>query len=260
MLTLETIEVTKEASICRICLNQPKSLNAVNSLMLNDLNKAMDMIENDADIKVVIIHGQGKAFMAGGDIKEMMKMSDEEAAQFVRDGNAVYTRMANLKQPVIAAMHGFALGGGLELALTCDIRISDKDIKLGFPEVGLGIIPGYGGTQRASRLIGNGQTKRLVLTGEIIDGQEGYRLGLIEKLVEPDQILDEAKKMAQKISRNAPLAIEKAKESINLGSDRPLQEGLTYENNKVIELFSTQDRKEGMAAFVEKRKAEFKRK
>ena len=260
MVKLETLEIIKESSICRICLNQPQTLNAVNSAMLSDLTKTMNEIEADREIRVVIIHGQGKAFMAGGDIKEMMKMSDAEAEDFVREGNAIYTRLSQLKQPVIAAMHGFALGGGLELALTADIRISDRNIKVGFPEVGLGIIPGYGGTQRASRLIGNGQTKRLVLTGEIIDGEEAYRLGLIEKLVESDQILVEAEKVAKKISRNAPLAIEKAKESVNVGSDMCLQDGLDYENNNVIKLFKTDDRKEGMTAFVEKRKAEFKRK
>lgn len=255
---LATLTLNIEDTLAFLNLNAVKSLNAINSAMLDDLNEAMDLLEADPNVKVLVITGNGKAFMAGGDIKEMMDLSPEEADHFIAYGNQTMNRIMNLSLVTIAAVNGFALGGGLELALTCDIRIGTTANKIGFPEVGLGIIPGYGGTQRASRLIGIGQTKRLALSGEIIDGAEAHRIGLLEKIVEPDQLIEEATKFAKQIAKNAPIAIKQAKLSINFGSQSTLENGLKLEGEIVKGLFRTEDKYEGMNAFVEKRKAEFK--
>ncbi|MGX7107882.1 enoyl-CoA hydratase/isomerase family protein [Facklamia miroungae] len=257
MIELNTLNYTVDSGIAKLVLNQPKSLNAINSAMLDDLNTFIDAIEADESVRVVILTGEGKAFMAGGDIKEMMKMDQQVAKKFIEYGNYTMNRLANLKQIMIGALNGFALGGGLELALTCDLRIGCAENTIGFPEVGLGIMPGYGGTQRAVRLIGLGATKRLVFTGELIDGKEAYRLGLIDYLAPKEDLLKEADKLAEKLMQQAPLALEKAKLAINRGSQSTLQEGLLLENEIVTGLFNSQDRVEGMSAFVEKRKANF---
>ncbi|MGF3213944.1 enoyl-CoA hydratase/isomerase family protein [Facklamia sp. P12945] len=260
MTQLKTLSYTVDKGIAKLVLNQPKSLNAINLAMLDDLNTFMNAMEQDESIRVIILMGEGKAFMAGGDIKEMMKMDDQVAKKFIEYGNYTMNRLAGLKQIMIGAINGYALGGGLELALTCDLRIGSSENTIGFPEVGLGIMPGYGGTQRAVRLIGLGATKRLVFTGELIDGKEAYRLGLIDYLVPSADLLEEADKLADKLMQQAPLALKKAKLAINRGSQSTLQEGLLLENEIVIGLFNSQDRIEGMNAFVEKRKANFKAK
>lgn len=253
-----SLDLEISGGLAIIYLNQPSSLNTINSQMLKDLNQAMDLIEADDNIQVLLMTGRGKAFMAGGDIKEMVGLTSQEAESFIDEGHATMNRLSQLKLATIAVTNGFALGGGLELALTFDLRIAGYKSKFGFPEVGLGIMPGYGGTQRSSRLLGKSLAKRLIYTGEIISGEEAYRIGLVDYLVEDDQLMDEAEKIAKLILQKAPLAIQKAKEAINQGSQWLELEGLKLEADLVKELFASQDKQEGMAAFIEKRQPNFK--
>lgn len=259
MTQFESLLLTEENGIAYLKINRPKSLNALNSLVLSELDKALDLIAESKTIRVVILTGEGdKAFVAGADITEMKDKSPLEAQAFSRLGNAVFSKLAALRQPTIAALNGFTLGGGCELALSCDLRIGTPKTKLGQPEVGLGIIPGFGGTQRLARLIGPGRAKDLVLTGRMIGGEEAFQMGLLNKLVEAETLLEEAEGYAKMMLKHAPLAVERSKDAINVGLDLPLNHALLYESDLFGSLFSTDDQKEGMEAFVSKRKAEFK--
>ena len=244
-----------------ITINRPDALNALSSQVLADLNEVLDKIKESEDVRVVIVTGAGeKSFVAGADIKEMYAMTPTEAFEYMTYANDTFSKLANLRQPSIAAINGYALGGGMELALSTDIRLGHEKILLGFPEVGLGIIPGFAGTQRMSRLIGVSKAKELIFTARNIKGQEALELGIINRLVESDKLLEEAENLAKTILKNAPLAVEKAKHVINVGIELPLQSAIRLETEAESLLFSTEDKAEGMGAFVEKRKAEFKRK
>ena len=256
-----TVLLEVKDGIGYITINRPAALNALSSEVLTDLNLVLDEVEKHEDIRVVIVSGQGdKAFVAGADIKEMDQMSPIQAFEYMTYANDTFTRLSDLTQPTIAVLNGYALGGGLELALSTDIRIGFEKTMVGFPEVGLGIIPGFAGTQRMSRLIGTSKTKELIYTARIVKGNEAYDLGILNKLVPAEELLSSAEELAKSIMKNAPLAVEKAKHVIQVGSELPLKNAIRLETEAEALLFSTEDKVKGMRAFVEKRKAVFNRK
>ena len=256
-----TVLLDVKDGIGYITINRPAALNALSSEVLTDLNLVLDEVEKHEEIRVVIASGQGdKAFVAGADIKEMDQMSPMQAFEYMTYANDTFTRLSDLTQPTIAVLNGYALGGGLELALSTDIRIGFEKTMVGFPEVGLGIIPGFAGTQRMSRLIGTSKTKELIYTARIVKGNEAYDLGILNKLVPAEELLSSAEELAKSIMKNAPLAVEKAKHVIQVGSELPLKNAIRLETEAEALLFSTEDKVEGMRAFVEKRKAVFNRK
>lgn len=257
----KTVLLEVKNRIGYITINRPEALNALSSQVLADLNEVLDQVENSEDIRVVIVTGSGeKAFVAGADIKEMDLMSPIQAFEYMTFANNTFTRLSDLRQPTIAVLNGYALGGGMELALSTDIRIGYEKTVVGFPEVGLGIIPGFAGTQRISRLIGTSRTKELIFTARTVKGQEAYELGILNKLVSVEELLSSAEELAAAMIKNAPLAVEKAKHVIQVGSELPLKNAIRLETEAEALLFSTEDKVEGMRAFVEKRKAVFNRK
>lgn len=254
----KNILLEKDGEIGIVSINRPKALNALNSETLKELSKVIDLVANDDEVKVVILTGAGgKAFVAGADITEMKDMNAIQGREFGALGQAVFTKLEFMEKPVIAAIPGFALGGGCELAMSCDIRISSENGKFGQPEVGLGITPGFAGTQRLPRLVGKGIAKELLYTADVIDAQEAYRIGLVNKVVPAEQLLDEAKKMAKKIAAKGQLAVRLAKAAVNQGMEMDLIRGIQYEAEIFGLCFATEDQKEGMTAFVEKRKPNF---
>ena len=257
----KTVLLEVKNRIGYITINRPEALNALSSQVLADLNEVLDQVENSEDIRVVIVTGSGeKAFVAGADIKEMDLMSPIQAFEYMTFANNTFTRLSDLRQPTIAVLNGYALGGGMELALSTDIRIGYEKTVVGFPEVGLGIIPGFAGTQRMSRLIGTSRTKELIFTARTVKGQEAYELGILNKLVSVEELLSSAEELAAAMIKNAPLALEKAKHVIQVGSVLPLKNAIRLETEAEALLFSTEDKVEGMRAFVEKRKAVLNRK
>lgn len=256
---LENIILEKEENLAIITINRPKALNALNQDVLQELSAAVDQVEQDEQVKAVIITGAGeKAFVAGADIAFMENLSPMEGKDFGLLGQQLFIRIEQLEKPVIAAVNGFALGGGCELALACDIRIASTQAKFGQPEINLGIIPGFGGSQRLPRLIGKGRALELLFTGDMIDGAEAYRLGLANKVVEPEVLLPVAKKLAGKIVKKSSITLKFMKEAVHQGMEMELEQGIAHEANLFGLCFSTEDQKEGMNAFLNKRPAEFK--
>ena len=244
--------------IAVITMNRPKALNALNQETLDELNQVADMLAKDSTVQVVILTGSGdKAFVAGADIAQMQSMSAMEGRNFGKLGQAVFNKLENLPQPVIAAVNGFALGGGCELAMACDIRIASEKAKFGQPEVTLGIIPGFCGTQRLPRLVGKGVAKELTYTGDMIDAQEALRIGLVNKVTTPEELLPTAKAMAGRIMQRGQFAVQMAKVSINTGMNTDMETGSVLEASLFGVTCATEDKKEGMTAFVEKRKPVF---
>ena len=257
----KTVLLEVKNGIGYITINRPEALNALSSQVLADLNEVLDQVEKSEEIRVVIVTGAGeKAFVAGADIKEMDLMSPIQAFEYMTFANDTFTRLSDLRQPTIAVINGYALGGGMELALSTDIRIGFEKTVVGLPEVGLGIIPGFAGTQRMSRLIGTSRAKELIFTARTVKGQEAYDLGILNKLVPAEELLSSAEELAAAIMKNAPLAVEKAKHVIQVGAELPLKNAIRLETEAEALLFSTEDKLEGMRAFVEKRKAVFNRK
>ncbi|WP_031314136.1 short-chain-enoyl-CoA hydratase [Caldanaerobacter subterraneus] len=254
----KNIEVKIEKGIATITINRPKALNALNTETLEELENVLEVLQNDDEVKVIVITGAGeKAFVAGADISEMKDMSVFEAKKFAELGQKVFRKIELMKKPVIAAVNGYALGGGCELALACDIRIASRNAKFGQPEVGLGIIPGFGGTQRLPRIVGVSKAKELIYTGDMIDAEEALRIGLISKVVEQDKLLEEAYGIAKKIMSKGLVAVSLAKEAINKSLEVDIDSGMEYEANAFAMCFGTQDQKEGMVAFLEKRAPKF---
>jgi enoyl-CoA hydratase len=247
-----------EENIAFITLNRPKALNALNTETLKELDMAVSRAGQEDEIKAVIITGEGRAFVAGADIAQMKDLTVQEGRDMTILGQNVFSRIENLDKPVIAAINGFALGGGCELAMACDIRVASDKAKFGQPEVNLGIIPGYGGTQRLPRLVGKGTAKYLIFTGEMISAEEALRIGLADKLVPAEELLNTAVSIAKTIMAKAPVSIKMAKHAINNGLNVDLKSGIAYEAEAYTTSFSTEDRVEGMSAFVGKRPAEFK--
>ncbi|MEI3604801.1 enoyl-CoA hydratase [Pseudogracilibacillus sp. SE30717A] len=242
-----------------ITLNRPEAANALSVQLLNALNNVLYQIENDQSLRCIIITGaKGKAFCAGADLKERRGMSDDKVIQTVNYIGETITRVEQLSIPVIAAINGVAFGGGLELALACDIRITTNTVKMGLTETSLAIIPGAGGTQRLARLISPGQAKRLIYTAQPIDAKQAEKIGLVEIVVNNDQLDIETKNIANQIAANGPIAIKQAKASINLGMETDLRTGLHIEHLCYKQTIPTEDRLEGLQAFKEKRRPEYK--
>lgn len=247
-----------EEKVAWVTIDNPP-LNTLNHALVGELKAVFEELEQDEDVLVVILRGGGeKAFVAGADIKQFPAMDQTVAEKFSSEGQDVFNRIEDFKGPVIALIQGFALGGGCELAMACDIRVASEDAKLGQPEINLAIIPGYGGTQRMPRLIPTGKAKELIFTGEMIDAAEAMRIGLVDKVVKREDLLGEAKRLAAKILEKGPLAIKAAKKAINEGLSVPLREGLKLEARYFGELFTTEDKDEGARAFLEKRRPVFK--
>jgi enoyl-CoA hydratase len=255
----ENILLEKKNAIAYVTVNRPKVLNALNMATMEEMRAAFHDIKNDASIRVVIFTGSGeKAFIAGADIGELAKHDAASGKEYTHRGQSVLNLIENLGKPVIACINGFALGGGCEIAMACTMRLASENAKLGQPEVKLGIIPGYGGTQRLPRLVGKGIAMQLVLTGEIISAQEAHRIGLVNEVTAPADLVRRAEAIAQKIIANAPLAVQYAMEAVNRGMEMTLQEGLYLEAVLFAVSCSTDDKTEGTKAFLEKRQAQFK--
>jgi len=252
--------VEKSDKICKISFNRPKALNALNTEVLEELDKLLDEIEKDDQIFVVVFTGEGKAFVAGADIGEMKDKNLIEGKKFAQLGHKVFRKIELLEKPVIAAVNGYALGGGCELAMSCDIRIAGEKAKFGQPEVGLGITPGFGGTQRLSRLVGSAKAKELIFTADTISAQEAEKIGLVNKVVSQEELINETMNMANKITTKGQVAVRFSKNAINRGIETDIDTALDIEINLFGMCFATEDQKEGMKAFTEKRKAEFKNK
>ena len=256
----ENIIFEKKDGIGYVTVNRPEALNALNDSVIEELDSVFRAIDRDDEVRVVIITGAGRAFVAGADIAQMSRLDGSEGRVMSMRGQKVMEFIEFMDKPVIAAVNGFALGGGNELSMACDIRIASETAKFGQPEVNLGIIPGYGGTQRLPRLVGRGMAKKLIYSAEIIDAEEAYRIGLVDEIVPADQLMDTAAKLAETIASKAPIAVKLAKAAINNGMNTDLKTGVQFEAEAYTSTFVSEDRVEGMKAFVEKRPAEFKNK
>ncbi|MCQ2547692.1 MAG: enoyl-CoA hydratase-related protein [Clostridia bacterium] len=251
------IKFEKQDGIALVKINRPEALNALNTQVLQELLDCFTAIAQDDDVKAVVLTGEGRAFVAGADIAAMSKMNPVEGRAMMSLGHKVMNLIEDIEKPVIAAVNGFALGGGCELSMACDIRVASTKALFGQPEVGLGIIPGFGGTQRLSRLVGKGMAKYLIMSAENIKADEAFRIGLVEKLVEPEELMDTAFALAKKIMSNGPIAVGLAKKAINMGYDLDMKSAGQLEIETFTCAFGSEDKKEGMAAFLEKRPAEF---
>lgn len=255
----EYIEFEKETLVGILTINRPKALNSLNWDTLKDLG---NFVENDLpkqELRALIITGSGdKAFVAGADIAQMSEMNGSEFREYVDYAHKIFGLIEKTTYPSIAAVNGYALGGGCELALACDIRVASEKAKLGFPEVKLGIFPGWGGSQRVTRIMGNGRAKELIYTGEMVSAEEALRLGLVERVVPHEVVMKEAMELAESIAARAPLAVSAAKKAINQGSEMKIEEALGFEKDLIDSCFDTDDRVEGMKAFLEKRDPEYK--
>lgn len=256
----KNIVLQKEDKVAVLTISRPKALNALNSETLKELDLAIDEIAEDDEIYAVILTGEGKAFVAGADIAEMKDLDVMGGRKFGNLGNKVFRKLETLEKPVIAAVNGFALGGGCELSMACDIRIASSKAKFGQPEVGLGITPGFGGTQRLPRLVGLGMAKELIYTAKIIKADEAFRIGLVNKVVDPENLLSEAKALANTIAGQAPIAVSFCKAAINKGIQIDIDSALSYESEIFGECYATEDQKNGMTAFIEKTEKCFKNK
>jgi enoyl-CoA hydratase len=255
----KNILISSEGEIGILTINRPKALNALNIETLKEIQTGIQEIGNDTAIKVVIITGTGeKAFVAGADILEMKGMNSVEALNFSKRGHLTLKMIQDLDRPVIAAVNGFALGGGAELALACDFIYASDNSKFGLPEVTLGVFPGFGGTQRLPRLIGKGMAKEMILTGKMITAQEALQIGLVNKVVPQAALMEEAKKVAAQIAGNGAMGVRLAKQVIDSGFNMDLLEACSLESYAFGISFATEDQKEGMTAFVEKRRPNFK--
>lgn len=246
--------------IAYVTVNRPKALNALSNQVLDELYAAFTAVNEDPEVHIAILTGEGKAFVAGADISEMVNLTTLEGRAMMIKGQNVMNLIEGIDKPVIGAINGFALGGGCELAMACDMRIASEKAKFGQPEVNLGIIPGFGGTQRLPRLVGKGMGKYLIMTAEMIDAQEAYRIGLVEKVVPSEELIGTAEKVAKLIMSKAPIAIRAAKLAVNHGISLDVKTGVAFEGEALVAPFSSEDRDEGMKAFLEKRPAKFNNK
>src|SRR5438876_3795132 len=256
--SMENVETQSRDGILFVTINRPKVLNALNALTVEEIGRVFATARTDDSVRCVVITGAGeKAFVAGADINELAKMTPISGKFVSEQGQNVFLQIARFPQPVLAAINGFALGGGCELALACHIRIASENAQIGLPEVTLGIIPGYGGTQRMVRLLGKGRAFELICSGDRISAAEAEKIGLVNKVVPADQLMSAAEQMAKRIAAQSPVAVRAAIEAINRGSDMSFEEGQVLEATLFGLLCASEDMKEGMAAFLEKRKANF---
>lgn len=255
----ENLLMERHDNVAIVQINRPKSLNALNSSTLEELGQAFDEIAIDPALRVVILTGSGeKAFVAGADIGQMRSLTPLEARRFSQLGQSLMNKIENLPQPVIAAVNGFALGGGTEIAMACDIRLAAENAKFGQPEVNLGLLAGFGGTQRLAKLVGSGRASEILFTGDLLDAQEAYRLGLVNHVYPADRLMSEAMSLAKRIASRAPIAVQLTKSAVQKGRNIDIISGQAYEAEVFGQLFSTEDQKEGCSAFLEKRKPDFR--
>jgi enoyl-CoA hydratase len=240
-----------------VTFNRPAVLNAINTETVTELGAALAALAENAQVRVIILTGSGRAFVAGADIAEMSTKTPAQARAYSELGHRVMDSIQSLKKPVIAAVNGYALGGGTEVVLSCDFSIASDQARFGLPETILGVIPGWGATQRAARLIGTAHTKELIFTGALIDARTACEIGLINRVIPHEQLMDNVLQLAQKIGEQSPLALSMAKKIINEGMDKSLREGCSLETEVFSSLFDSHDQKEGMKAFLEKRKPQF---
>lgn len=258
MADYQDLEVTVADYIATITMNRPQAMNALNSNVVAELEAAVTELGANDDVRVIVITGAGKAFVAGADIKQMNSLELQDFRTFIANGQKAMYAIDLCEKPVIAAINGFALGGGCELALACDFRVASEKAKFGFPEVNLGLFPGFGGTQRAPRFIGRGYASEMTFTGEMIDAAEALRVGLVNHVYPADELMESVMKIAKTIASKAPIAVARSKTAIKMAGDTTLEAGLAFERESMSMVFPTKDRAEGMDAFINKRKAEFK--
>jgi len=257
--SLENLLVDRDGAVATVTINRPKVLNALSIQTVDELRRAMLSLKYDDAVRVVILTGAGeKSFVAGADINELAAQTPVSGRELARRGQHVFDVIENFGKPVIAAINGYALGGGCELALACTIRIAVDTARIGQPEINLGIIPGYGGSQRLPRLIGRGPALELLLTGDQISAADAYRLGLVNRVVTAANLMGEARKLAQTLASKAPVAVRYILDAVNRGLEMPLAEGQNYEATLFGLVAATDDMREGTKAFLEKRKAEFR--
>ena len=247
----------KKGNFAVAAIDRPKALNALNSAVLDELDALLDAVKADEEIRVLILTGSGdKAFVAGADIGEMSNLTKAGGEAFGKKGNDVFLKLETLPIPTIAAVNGYALGGGCELSMACDVRICSDTAVFGQPETGLGITPGFGGTQRLARLIGPGMAKQLIYSAKNIKADEALRIGLVNAVYPAEELMPAAQKLAETIARNAPIAVRACKQAINEGLEKPMDEGVVIEEKLFGSCFETADQREGMGAFLEKRRHE----
>ncbi|MCB0350281.1 MAG: enoyl-CoA hydratase/isomerase family protein [Bdellovibrionales bacterium] len=257
-MNFETLEFKREGNIGILTINRPKALNALNAQVIQDLKSFLTQVKSEKGLRALILTGSGeKAFVAGADIKEMESISAADAKQFSENGQIVFQEIEDLPIPTIAAVNGFALGGGLELAMACDFIVATKTAKLGLPEVSLGLIPGYGGTQRLARYCGKGVARMMTLTGDVFTADQCAIWGLVTMVTDPTELIPTCLKLAASISKRSPLGVALAKKSINQGYDLDQTAGMSLEAKLFAEVFASADKKEGVAAFLEKRAPNF---
>lgn len=253
---MEFVTYETEGAVGIITINRPKALNALNSQVLEDLNSALDEVDLN-EIRALVLTGAGeKSFVAGADIGEMSSLTKAEGEAFGKKGNDIFRRIETFPIPVIAAINGFALGGGCEIAMSCDIRLCSENAVFGQPEVGLGITPGFGGTQRLARIVGVGRAKEMIYGARNIKADDAYRIGLVNHVYPLEELMPAAKKMAAGIAKNAPIAVRNCKKAINDGLQVDMDQAIVIEEKLFGDCFESYDQKEGMAAFLEKRKVE----
>ncbi len=257
--SLENLLIERDGAVALVTINRPKVLNALSTQTIDELRRAMLSLRHDDAVRAVILTGAGeKSFVAGADINELAAQTPASGREVSLRGQHVFDLIENLGKPVIAAINGYALGGGCELALACTIRLAVDTARIGQPEINLGIIPGYGGSQRLARLIGRGRALELLLTGEQISAADAYRLGLVNRVVTAANLMGEARKLAHALASKAPLAVRYILDAVNRGLEMPLREGQAFEATLFGLVAATEDMREGTTAFLEKRKAEFK--
>ena len=250
----QTLRYEKQENIGILTINRPEALNALNSTVIGDLEQAITEVEKDAELGALIITGEGRSFVAGADIGEQLPLDVAGGRKWGQRGSALMRRIEKLEIPTIAAVNGFALGGGCELAMSCDIRIASEKAKFGQPEVGLGITPGFSGTQRLPRRVGIAKAKELIFSGKVIGAAEAEKIGLVNAVYAPEELIPGAIAMAKSFTANAPIAVKYSKACIDRGMQMDIDDGIALENELFAMCFATADQKEGMSAFVEKRK------
>ena len=248
------VTLEREGHIALITMNRPEALNALNRQVLEELSQVLDQVEADPELYVVIVTGAGRSFVAGADIGQMSTLSSAEAKTFGLFGNQVFLKLENLSKPTIAAVNGFALGGGCELSMACDIRLASEKAKFGQPEVGLGITPGFGGTQRLPRLVGSANAMELILTARNINAQRALEIGLVSHVYPAEEMLDRALELADAIAANAQVAVRQSKAAVRRGLQADMATGVAYESEAFGLCFATEDQKDAMAAFLKKEK------
>ena len=253
----KTIRYEKKDNIALVTIDRPEALNALNRTVITELEQVVTELENDGTVRAMILTGEGRSFVAGADIGEQYPLDLDGGRRWGQRGSALSRRMERLEFPTIAAVNGFALGGGCELAMSCDIILASEKAKFGQPEVGLGITPGFSGTQRLPRRVGIAKAKELIFSGRMVKADEAERIGLVNAVYAPEALLDGAMEMARSFAKNAPIAVKYAKACIDRGMQTDIDSGIACENELFAMCFATADQKEGMSAFLEKRTAEF---